>query len=395
MALLVLGRLELFALSGPRVVVVPQLQIALRSEPQFSEREKKSLKKTPFLPTNKIFIWSMRDERIRLAWVILCIGLGTGVAANFSACDSRREVWVYSSLSPEILEELVDPLQAAVPDADVRWYQSSSEGLATRLNSELQLGKMRADLVMLGDPSWFLEKKKEGLFQPVESDALRAIPEADRDRDQQFVTVKRTLAVIAYADSAHPTELPETWKDLIQPKFMAKLSLSIPFDSALSWFLFAQLSQAYGWEYVAELKKLRAVVEGSQNSVLGRIRSGERPLGVVPLEAIFRPTGKGIPIRWVQPKDGLVSVPTLMAVLKDAPHPEQAKKIMDWFISAQAQTLLATHGALPVLPKVAPPIGVRLELSSEKAVVQPIPMGPELPRLRDRTRAKFSEVFLH
>ena len=38
---------------------------------------------------------------------------------------------------------MVEPLQAAVPQVDVKWYQSGSENVEGRLTSEMELGKIR------------------------------------------------------------------------------------------------------------------------------------------------------------------------------------------------------------------------------------------------------------
>ena len=141
----------------------------------------------------------------------------------------------------------------------------------------------------MSDPLWFLEMKQKGRLLAYDSPAAKEVPANLRDPDNAFVTVRLPVLVMGYNVSLlKPGELPEKWKDLTSARFDRKISMASPLDSTSAFIALGLLSKEYSWEYFAELRKLRMVAEGSQGSVLTRIETGERPIGILPLENVIR-----------------------------------------------------------------------------------------------------------
>jgi iron(III) transport system substrate-binding protein len=314
-----------------------------------------------------------------------------------SGCTRRKEIWIYTTLPKEVIEEMVEPLHVAVPEADVKWYQSGSENVAGRLSSEMDSGKVKADLVMTGDPVWYVEMKQKGKLLAYDSPAAKEVPAQLRDPDNTFVTVRLPVMVMGYNSALlKPGELPERWKDLASPRFDRKVSMASPLDSASTFVALSMLSKEFGWEYFAELRKLGLVAEGTQSSVLTRIETGERPIGILPLEMVVRAgRGKSL-IKPIYPLDGTIVVPNPIAILKDTEHPEVAQKIYDWFFSPAAQSSIVRGGTYSPLPKTASPDGARPWNELQMQVMKWTPEAlAGLLSGRDRIKAKFSEVVLH
>jgi iron(III) transport system substrate-binding protein len=156
------------------------------------------------------------------------------------------------------------------------------------------------------------------------------------------------------------------------------------------------LSKEFGWEYFAELRKLGVVAEGTQSSVLSRIETGERPIGVLPLESIIRAERAHAAIKPIYPLDGAILVPSPIAILKDTEHPEIARKIYDWFFGPAAQSAIVRGGSYSPMPKIVSPDNARpwTELQMQLMKWSPEVLA-ELFSGRDRVRAKFSEVVMH
>jgi ABC-type Fe3+ transport system substrate-binding protein len=172
--------------------------------------------------------------------------------------------------------------------------------------------------------------------------------------------------------------------------------MASPLEAATSFVALASLSKVYGWEFFAELRKYGLVAEGSNASVLTRIETGERPLGLLPLESVLRAGGRNQSLKIIYPADGVIPVPGSIAIMKETEHPEIAKSVYDWFFSPAAQTIFTRAGSYSPLPKFPPPEGAH---PWAEVAAQMMPWSPEIASemllKRDRTRAKFSEIVLH
>jgi iron(III) transport system substrate-binding protein len=314
-----------------------------------------------------------------------------------SSCTLKRELWVYTNLPKEVIGEMVEPLEEAVPQADVKWYQSASETLEERLNSEMESGKVKADLVLSGDPLWYLAMKHKGQLLSYDSAAAREMPANLRDPDHAFATVRLSVMVLGYnTNLLKPGELPERWKDLSLPRFDRKVSMSSPLESAMGFVSVGFLSKEFGWDYFAALRKQGLVAEGTQSSVLNRIETGERPIGVVLLDSILKAERAKAPVKPIYPLDGPIQIPSSIAILKDTEHPELAQRLYDWFLGPAAQSAIVRGGSYSPFPKIVSPDGARPWNELQPMLLRWTPESlSELETGRDRIRAKFSEVVLH
>lgn len=338
----------------------------------------------------------MRSHLDSFRLAVLCL-LACAALAAVTGCTRRKEIWIYTSLPKEVIAEMVEPLQASVPGADVKWFQSASENLANRLSAEMESGKFKADLVVSSDPFWYVEAKTKGKLMAYDSPAAKEVPAAYRDPEHAYVAVRLPVMVMAYNSSIlKPAELPERWKDLEGARFDRKVSMSSPLDLAPTFAVLAHLSKLFGWEYFAGLRKHGLVAEGAHTAVLTRIETGERPIGVLPLDVILRASVHNKSLKPIYPLDGSIPVPGPIAILKDTDHPEIARGVYDWFFSASAQGSIVRGGSYSALPKFASPEGARpwAELQNQLIAWTPESLS-EMYGGRDRIRAKFSEVVLH
>lgn len=68
---------------------------------------------------------------------------------------------------------------------------------------------------------------------------------------------------------------------------------------------------------------------------------------------IFGQIARGAPLRMIYPEDGAVVVPRPVAILRDSRRPEAARAFVDFYLSAEAQRLVAAQHLLPARPDVA------------------------------------------
>lgn len=322
----------------------------------------------------------------------LCLAL-----ALLSGCTKKKQVWIYTSLYKEVIAEMDPGLHAALPDVEIKWFQGGSENVASKLNAELAAGAPKADVILTSDPFWYYELKQKNLLLPYESPAARDVPAQFRDPDHAFTTVRMPVMVMAYnSDVYKPTEIPATWKELSDPKWKNKVSMGSPLESGTNFTMVALLSKLYGWDFFGELRKGELVAAGGNNSVITRMETRERPIGIVLLENILKAQAKGSPVRPIYPTDGVIPVPSPIAILKGSQNPELAKKVYDWFFTQAAQTAIVHGGMYSPLANIPSPQNAKPWAEIQKQQITWTPeVLKEIFNTRDQVKAKFSQVVLH
>lgn len=325
----------------------------------------------------------------------LCLFIGCGASG-----PEKTEVTIYASIYENVITEL-DPLLARTfPDIEVRWYQKGSEDVATKVNAEIAAGEIKADLIMTSDPFWYEELKDGGHLLPYESPAAAAIPASLKDPDHAFVTVRIPVMVMtANANSLSEEEQPRGFADLTDARWAGRVTMGNPLQSGSNFTAVAALSSKYGWEYFNGLKRNDTVAAGGNSSVLNRVASGEKDVGVILLENLLKVHEEmpDHPARIIYPEDGAILVPSPIAITADCRNPEAARQIYDFMLSEAGQNALAQQGYMysPV-EGIAPPPGARpWEEVHAHALVEWSPEYlHETREARDQIKERFSEIML-
>jgi iron(III) transport system substrate-binding protein len=325
----------------------------------------------------------------------ICLGLS--IFWIPSGCIFKKTVWIYTNLSKEVTDEMSASLSVKVPDADVKWYQGSTESVTHKIKLEYESGKVQADLVLISDPLWYVAQKQEGHLLPYKSEAAQGVAPEYRDPDDTFVAARVSVMLMGYnPDFLKVEELPARWSDLTHSQWQGRVSMGNPLEYATQFIALGSLVKLQGWDFFSKLKKLKLFAEGSNSAVLKRIQSGERPVGILLLETLLRAKAGGSSVRILYPADGLIPIPGPIAILKSTKNPTHSKRVYDWFFSSQAQTALVREGMYSPVHGAIRPEGARSwdEIQSKMMKLSPT-LLPDMLKDRDLIRAKFSDVVFH
>jgi iron(III) transport system substrate-binding protein len=322
---------------------------------------------------------------------IFCVLLPSGCTGG------QPKFWIYTSIYKEVIEEMKPALHAAYPDVRIEFYQGGSETIASKVNAQIAAGRTRADLILTSDPFWYLELKKAGELLPYASPSARDIPAAFRDPEHTFTEVRLPVMVMAYHSGVlKEDEIPKNWKDLADPRWKKKLAMPSPLESGTAFAAVALLSKKYGWDFFQALRANDILAAGGNSSVITRIETKERPLGIVLLENVLKAQSKKSPVRPIYPADGTIPVTSPIAILKDSRQPELAKKIYDWFFSADAQRAMVKSGMYSRVEGITAPLNARaLPELSRSMMPWSAQVLEELYGERDSIKTKFTEIVLH
>ena len=267
------------------------------------------------------------------------------------------KLMIYTSIYPDIIEVVKPALKKAFPDLDVQWFQAGTETVITKVTGEIGANKIQADLLMVADPSYYLQLKEKNLL--MKYDALnRKDVTAAKDAEGYWTGVRISNMIIAYNTAkVKPEDAPKTFKELADPKWKNKVAIPSPLLSGSAYVAVGVLADKYKWDYFAQLKANGAKVEPGNSAIQNKLITGEYLAAMILEENILKIMAKGEPIKVVYPEDGTIVIPSPIAIFNSTQNPEAAKAVTDWWLSKEGQEAIVKGWMHSVRGDVEPPKG--------------------------------------
>jgi len=236
---------------------------------------------------------------------------------------------------------------------------STAEFVAT-LVAEFEAGNMMADVIQGPLPA--LEALKEkGVISDYVSPAAADYPDwANRNGIQLFAI--EYVGLIYNKEQIKAADLPKRYQDLADRKWRDRIVMANPASHAttICWLIglkdYVFGSEAQWREFLAGLAANRPMFVASFGSTPAPLENGEKHIGISMPKYVL--TREPAPLDWCR-LDGqpLMGVPRAIAISAKAPHPEAARKFLDYWLSREAMLLLADKvGEYVLAPDVFPPI---------------------------------------
>jgi len=176
----------------------------------------------------------------------------------------------------------------------------------------------------------------------------------------------------------------EGYEDLLNPALKGKIAMADPSKSSSSYehlinmlYAMGQGNPDAGWEYVKKFcKNLDGKLLSGSSAVYKGVADGEYAVGCTFEEGGAKYVADGAPVKLVYMKEGVISKPDGIYIIKNAKHMENAKKFIDFIASKDAQTLITQQlHRRSVRDDVAPPVGLLPKdqikiIDDEEAVVE-------------------------
>ncbi|MDX3642805.1 ABC transporter substrate-binding protein [Streptomyces sp. MB09-02B] len=258
-------------------------------------------------------------------------------------------------------------------------------------------GQDRApDVLDLGS-SFAISAAQQGLLAPYKVAAFADIPEGQKDPKGQWYNDYGGYISIG-CDAKRVKECPETFADLLQPKYKGQVALNgnpTKSGSAFGGVWAASLASGGsfddiqpGLDFFAKLKK-----NGNYTpveSTPATVEKGETPISIDwdYLNAGYADEFKSKGVDWkvVVPEDGKFSQYYSQAINKDAPHPATARLWQEYLYSAEGQNLWLAGYARPALMPAMEKAGTLDEKAAAK--LPKVSGTPEFPTEEQQTKAK-------
>ena len=295
-----------------------------------------------------------------LALSVALAGCGGGdKKADKKAGGTKGEIMVYTSIYPDIIDNMCKPNVAkAFPEMKVNWFQGGTEKVVTKITGEIKAKKIGADVLMVADPSYYLKLEDQKLLLPYKSKEEKNLIN-DKAADGAWYAVRVCNMIIAYnADKLKAEDAPKNWTDLTDPKWKGKIAMPNPMLSGTAYVAVGALADKYGWEYFDKLKANGLRVEEGNSAIQNKLLTGEYAAAMILEENILKLANtKKEPLKVIYPKDGVVQVPSPIAIFNTTKNPEGATALVDWWLSKEGQQAVVKGWMHSVRGDVKEPIG--------------------------------------
>jgi iron(III) transport system substrate-binding protein len=306
---------------------------------------------------------------IRPLSVQVCVvlaALGSGACRSPEPTPGAgRQVTVYVStdrvFSEPVLREYEKRFGVTV-NAVYDTEETKSTGLANRLLAEKT--RPQADVFWSNEPVRTLLLKSRDVLASYKSPSAQGIPPVLVDPDGFWTGFSARIRVIACNTTlVKPDEAPRSVFDLADPKWRGQVAIADPRFGSTSFHVAALYALAGDEKMDDFFRRLKAngvrVVDG--NSVVrDLVARGEVKVGLTDTDDVNVALENGQPIAMVLPdKDGLgvPVMPNMVSLIASAPHPDEARKLVDYLLSPDVERQLAQSEAvqIPLHPGVQGP----------------------------------------
>ena len=296
----------------------------------------------------------MLPRKPLLAALALTLFGGTAQAAD--------EVVVYSSRIDELIKPVFDAYTAKT-GVKIKFITDKEAPLMQRIKAEGENGV--ADLLLTVDAGNLWQAEQMGILQPIKSAVIdQNIPPQYRASSHDWTGLSLRARTIAYStDRVKPGEL-STYEALADKNWEGRLCLRTA-KKVYNQSLTATLIENHGEAETEKLIKgwvnnLSTDVFSDDTAVLQAIAAGQCDVGIVNTYYYGRlhKEKPDLPVKlfWPNQADRGVHVNLSgIGLTKHAPHPEAARKLVEWMTGEEAQKLFADiNQEFPANPKVKP-----------------------------------------
>ena len=231
-----------------------------------------------------------------------------------------------------------------------------------RVQQEIRNGVPSADIVNFYPP-WQNTFEAAGYFQSIEGKPLPVLAEPASAWKVKPSALKPSLTYLTMRTTygypitvnkrlLSPADYPTSFHQMAtDPKYYGKIGWVDPHttqDPAFKWVGFGYVAKAMSLEDVWRIyTQQKPVLYEAPQSETGPLARGEVAL-IMGGGGAGADAAQGAPVESVSfPDVPVVTTPSIMGMVKDAPHPNAALVFINWVFSKEGQSVIATVGANP------------------------------------------------
>jgi iron(III) transport system substrate-binding protein len=240
--------------------------------------------------------------------------------------------------------------------------ETKSTGLANRLLAERS--RPQADVFWSNEPVRTLVLKSRGVLAPYQSAAAQGIADTFRDPAGYWTGFSARLRVIVYnTTKVKDGDVPRSVFDLADPRWTGQVAIADPRFGSTSFHvaaLYAELGDERMDDYFGRLKANDVKIVDGNSVVRDMVARGEVSVGLIDTDDVNVALEAKQPVAMVLPdRDGIgvPVMPNMVSLIANAPHPDEARRLIDYLLSPDVERALAESEAvqIPLHPGLSGP----------------------------------------
>ena len=286
-------------------------------------------------------------NRVVVALVVLALAVGSAAGQSPTViCYNCPPEWADWASQLKAIKEATG---ITVPHDNKNSGQSLSQLIAEKARPVADITYLRV--------TFGVQARKENVVAPYKPAHWSEIPDGLKDPEGHWFTIHSgTLGLFVNVDALGGKPVPKGWKDLLKPEYKGMIGYLDPTSAFVGYVGAVAINQALGGSfddftpainYFKELQKNAPIVP--KQTSYARVLSGEIPILFDYDFNAYRARYKDkANAAFVIPSEGTVIVPYVMSLVKNAPNPDGAKKVLDHVMSDKGQAVWANAFLRPV-----------------------------------------------
>ena len=289
-------------------------------------------------------------NKTRLAFVIVCLSLLLVSCRRTNSLDHK--LLIYTPHGQDLLKDFVARYKQIHPETEILFVDMGSREVFDRVRAERN--RPQADLWWGAAHTTFQQAADDNLLAAYRPSWADKVPATARDSQDRWYGTYETPEVIVYNSAAVPaSEAPKDWDDVLDPKWRDKILIRNPNPSdsmraifgAMIWRFYKDTgSPDKGYEWLRRLDS--SVHEYTADGTL-MVQKLARREGLISLwdmpDVRLYQEKKGLPLAYTIPVSGTPVVIDGIAILRGAPHEEEARRFYEFVTTPESLTHAAQN----------------------------------------------------
>lgn len=308
---------------------------------------------------------------MRYARQFLLLILGAILIAGCNEASDDRHVVLYTSLNEPTARSVISIFESRTGirvELRADSERDKTVGLVRTLLEERE--RPRADVFWNSETAHTVRLKHAGVLAPMEPAPINAqgIPAHFRDPEGfWFGFAGRARVLIVNTNRVSPERMPNSMWDLIDPAWQGRAGLVRPVTGTTLTHMtaLATILPPLEWQrFMDGIVSNQCALPPGNARLAQLVGDGEIDFGFTDSSDYRLVKGQGKPVTAVYPDQGVDGIGTLLipntvALVKNGPNPENARKLIDFLLSDEAEEILASHprGHTPLKPGIEQPSG--------------------------------------
>jgi len=277
------------------------------------------------------------------------------VSCCFSGCirtTGSPQVVVYAALDREFSEPILKDFEKKTGIQVRTKFDTESTktvGLARQLITEGKT-RTRCDLFWNNEILNTLRLDELDLLEPILPTQAASFPAEFRSSENRWYGfAARARVLIVNTDVVSTEETPDSIYNLLDPRWKGKVAIAKPLFGTTATHavcLFEALGETKAKEFFNRLKNNDVQILSGNKQVAEDVASGRLAFGLTDTDDAIIELESGFPIKIIYPDSkpgelGTLFIPNTIAVMRNSPNREAAKRLANYLLTAEVEKRLA------------------------------------------------------